>query len=102
MRLIDKCKILELFEGLDLTGIVSKDALLYDLRDRYWTADEDDIITYLKEEELLYLAVTSKVIRNEFSKHILCQAFTQTDEVIAIFDSALYVNNILDLIPIEG
>lgn len=97
MRLIDKCKVLELFEGFDVTGWVQEGTELKDLRDKYWTADTEDIITYIDGIDLHYMIAKSKILRNETTNHILCMAFEEDAVCLAIFDCALFVENVFDV-----
>ena len=102
MKLIDQCKILELFEGLDVTEVVTPETELQDLRKENWTADSNDIIVYTTKEGLSFALVISPVLRNESSGHLLVMLSTNGVKSLAIFDSKFWLPDInMVLVPLK-
>jgi hypothetical protein len=102
MKLIDQCKLLELFEGLDLTGMVEPDIELLDLRKENWSADANDIIVYTTKEGLSFALSVSPVIKNQATGHILMMLSLAGVKTLAIFDSTFWLPDInMVLIPTD-
>jgi hypothetical protein len=96
MKLIDRTKVYELFEGLEIDHLVGKkEATLHDLRHRFWTILKlTNTVAYEEGSGIAFANITSDVIRNDNTGDILMLAEGDNKLLIVIYNVDKYVRNV--------